>query len=76
MFTGIVRGIGRENNACISFVFFYLGVGQAASYLFCFYFKLGLKGIWLGLIIGAGGYDMLQVLNLILSNWTKLVDQI
>jgi hypothetical protein len=37
---------------------------------------MNLKGIWLGMMIGACGYDLLQVLNLLRSNWEKLVDEI
>jgi hypothetical protein len=51
-------------------------IGQLSSYVLTFPLEMNLKGIWLGMMIGACGYDLLQVLNLLRSNWEKLVDEI
>ena len=42
------------------------------SYLLAFQANLALTGIWLGMVIGTGGYDLLQLLNLYLTDLDEL----
>jgi Na+-driven multidrug efflux pump len=74
--TGIARGIGRENFALYSFFFFYLFVGQISAYYLCFHLNMGLNGVWIGMTFGAGAYNILQMLNLLLSKWDTLSESI
>lgn len=74
--TGIARGIGKEKFSLGSFFFFYLFVGQLTAYYVCFHKGYALNGVWIGMITGAGAYNLLLLVCFALSNWNTLAQSI
>ncbi|KAM3126820.1 hypothetical protein pb186bvf_021074 [Paramecium bursaria] len=70
--TGIVRGIGHEKGACITFLFFYLIVGQSVAFYLTQFRDFGLEGILIGMIIGTILYDLIMIITVIFAKWEKL----
>ena len=68
---GILRGSARPSTgACINLGSFYL-VGLPLSLLLAFVFKLGLLGLWLGLLAAVTTCAALTVTSIIRSDWVK-----
>lgn len=57
--SGLVRAVGRESSASITFIFCYLILGEVVGYFLCYPSDLKLKGIWIGMTVGALTYDIL-----------------
>ncbi|CAD8081413.1 unnamed protein product [Paramecium sonneborni] len=74
--SGLVRAVGRESSASITFVFCYLVLGEVVGYLLCYTLDLQLKGIWIGMTVGALTYDIIQFINLIWKNWNEQAELI
>lgn len=51
-------------------------MGEIIGYLLCYTAEIGLKGVWIGIVIGALTYDIIQFLNLIWKDWDILADSI
>ena len=65
---GIIKGIGKQVQATVAYVLCFYLVGLPASYCLCFQLRLGLPGLWWGLLSG------LSVLTLALSLIIKHAD--
>ncbi|CAD8114749.1 unnamed protein product [Paramecium sonneborni] len=72
--SGLVRAIGREASASITFILCYLVLGEIIGYFLCYTADFGLKGVWIGIVIGALAYDVIQFVNLIWKDWNVLAD--
>ena len=68
---GILRGSARPSTgACINLGSFYL-IGLPLSFLLAFVFKLGLLGLWLGLLAAVTTCAALTVTSIIRTDWVK-----
>ncbi|KAG0576522.1 hypothetical protein KC19_5G086500 [Ceratodon purpureus] len=68
---GILRGSARPSiGACINLGSFYL-IGLPLSLLLAFVFKLGLLGLWLGLLAAVTTCAALTVTSIIRTDWVK-----
>ncbi|CAD8192087.1 unnamed protein product [Paramecium pentaurelia] len=74
--SGLVRAIGREASASITFILCYLVMGEIIGYLLCYTAEIGLKGVWIGIVIGAIAYDIIQLVNLLWKDWNVLAENI
>ncbi|CAD8054435.1 unnamed protein product [Paramecium primaurelia] len=70
--SGLVRAIGRQASASITFILCYLVLGEIIGYFLCYPANMGLKGVWIGIVIGALIYDIIQFVNLIWKDWEVL----
>lgn len=68
---GILRGSARPSTgACINLGSFYL-IGLPLSLLLAFVFKLGLLGLWLGLLTAVTTCAALTVVSIVRTDWVK-----
>ncbi|CAK70507.1 unnamed protein product (macronuclear) [Paramecium tetraurelia] len=67
--SGLVRAIGREASTSITFILCYIVLGGIIGYFLCYTVDIGLKGVWIGIVIGALVYDIIQFVNLIWKDW-------
>lgn len=67
--SGLVRAIGRERLASVGFIICYLVIGEILGYVFCYNLGWELEGLWLGIIVGAFLYDLIQIGNMLWKSW-------
>ena len=72
---GIIKGIGKQMQATIAYVLCFYLVGLPASYLFCFPLRMGLQGLWIGLVAGLIVLTMALSLIIRKSNWTLIAQE-
>lgn len=60
---GILRGVSDVNIPTIFTLVAYWGIGLPVGYLLGFYYKMGVKGIWIGLLIGLSTSAILLVIR-------------
>ncbi|KAK6462845.1 ethionine resistance protein [Scheffersomyces coipomensis] len=71
---GVLRGQGRQKiGGILNLVSYYL-IALPCAFLFAFYFKLELVGLWLGMIIALFFISLSQYYFVVISNWDKIVD--
>lgn len=51
-------------------------MGEIIGYLLCYTAEIGLKGVWIGIVIGAIAYDIIQLVNLLWKDWNILAENI
>lgn len=68
---GVLRGSGKTHLAGGSNVVGYYGIGLPLAYVLCFKLKLGLFGLWAGLVTGSGTLLIVQSLWVFTINWDK-----
>lgn len=72
VFSGVLRGVGRQAlGATINF-FSYCIIGLPAAYALAIPEDLGLSGVWSGATIGAATASVLLTLTVAFQNWQKL----
>lgn len=76
MLSGLVRAIGKEALASISFIGCYFIAGEIIAYICGYILNWGLDGIWVGIIGGAVLYDSIQLCSLLWDKWELLTDSI
>ncbi|KAK6199599.1 ethionine resistance protein [Scheffersomyces amazonensis] len=71
---GVLRGQGRQKiGGYLNLISYYL-IALPSAFLFAFYFKLELVGLWLGMIIALFFISTSQYYFVSISNWDKIVD--
>lgn len=73
---GVLRGVGKTHLAAGSNIMGYYGIGLPLAYMFCFRVKLGLFGLWTGLVTGMGTLLIIQTLFVLKINWTRETDRV
>ncbi|KAL4470918.1 hypothetical protein ABPG72_005952 [Tetrahymena utriculariae] len=71
-----MRAIAQENYTSICFFLCYGGFGLVSSYLLAYQGDLGLKGIWLGMLIAVGSYIVLlaiQIFRVDINEMAKII---
>ena len=58
---GILRGVSDVNIPTIFTLVAYWGIGLPVGYILGFYYGMGVKGIWIGLLIGLSTSALLLV---------------
>ncbi|SGZ47387.1 CIC11C00000005828 [Sungouiella intermedia] len=72
---GILRGQGRQKiGGILNLVSYYL-IALPFAFLFAFYFKLELLGLWLGMIIALFFVSALQSYFVITSDWDSIIKE-
>ncbi|MGH7967425.1 MAG: MATE family efflux transporter, partial [Limisphaerales bacterium] len=66
--TGALRGLGNTRSAMIANLIGHYPIGLALGLLFCFGFRLGVTGLWVGLAVG-----LISVAAMLLRAWTAAV---
>lgn len=71
---GILRGQGRQKiGGILNLVSYYL-IALPFAFFFAFYVKLGLIGLWLGMIIALFFVSVSQTYFVITSNWDDIIN--
>jgi len=68
---GVLRGAGKTHLAGASNIVGYYGVGLVLAWAFCFKAKLGLFGLWAGLITGSGSLLLMQTGWVFTIKWDR-----
>ncbi|XP_069390155.1 multidrug and toxin extrusion protein 1 [Paralichthys olivaceus] len=71
-FGGVIRGTGKQRVGAICNVLGFYGVGFPVGVSLMFAAKLGIKGLWTGLIICVSLQCTFLIFYLIRMNWTKV----
>lgn len=72
---GILRGQGRQKIGGILCLISYYLIALPFAFLFAFYFKLELVGLWLGMIIALFFVSISQCYCVITSKWDHIINE-
>lgn len=72
---GILRGQGRQKIGGILCLISYYLIALPFAFLFAFYFKLELVGLWLGMIIALFFVSISQCYCVITSKWDQIINE-
>lgn len=72
---GILRGQGRQKIGGILNLISYYIIALPFAYLFAFYFKLELMGLWLGMIIALVFVSFSQLYVVLTSDWDHIIKE-
>lgn len=70
---GILRGQGRQKIGGYLNLVSYYGIALPFAFLFAFYFKLELIGLWFGMVIALFFISVAQVYYVITSDWDQII---
>lgn len=71
-FSGALRGLGKQKTTSfIAFLNFYF-IQIGAAYLFGIYFAMGVKGIWIGILIGGLSGSIMYLIFILNIDWIKI----
>jgi MATE family multidrug resistance protein len=72
---GVLRGSGLQNiGAMLNFSAYYV-IGLPLSMFFCFYLKMGVFGLWAGLLTGQTITTICGVFIILTTDWVKMVSK-
>lgn len=66
---GIFKGIGKQIWTTFAYVICFYIIGVPNTYMFCFTFKFGLRGLWSGLLVGLIVIAIVLLILLIKADW-------
>nr|QFR37245.1 MATE transporter [Cyberlindnera americana] len=73
---GCMRGQGNQKKGGKITLFGFYVVGLPCSYVFAFHYSMGLKGLWLGIIVGLVSISCGQLYTVfVTSNWDKIIKE-
>ncbi|ODV80762.1 ethionine resistance protein [Suhomyces tanzawaensis NRRL Y-17324] len=72
---GVLRGQGRQKIGGYMNLFSYYFLALPSAFIFAFYFKLELIGLWLGMIIALVVTSTLQLYFVVTSDWDYIITQ-
>lgn len=72
---GVLRGQGRQKIGGILNLVSYYVIALPCAFLFAFYFKLELVGLWLGMIIALFFVSVLQLYFVLTSDWDSIIKE-
>lgn len=72
---GILRGQGRQTIGGYLNLFGYYAVALPCAFVFAFYLKLELLGLWLGLIVALVVVSVSQCYYIVISDWEHIINE-
>ena len=72
---GVLRGQGRQKIGGILNLISYYLIALPVAFLCAFYFKLGLLGLWIGMIIALFFISVSQYYFVATSNWEAVINE-
>jgi multidrug resistance protein, MATE family len=73
---GVLRGAGKNHLSGLCNLLAYYGVGLTTAWALCFWQKLGLWGLWMGIVTGSLALLSFQTFCIYLIKWNREAERI